>query len=87
MKTLAEYLAEYIVIEGYNGSTWRGTPNDVITLKKVIKQGIEEYESLGHCTLIFNLNPEPIQHCDDCKKQGTTICGYDVHDHSCFELK
>jgi len=51
MKSLAEYLAEYIEYESRKESSWRGTPNDIPTLKEQIKQGLEAYQSTENCTV------------------------------------
>ncbi len=54
-KTLAEYLAEYIVYESDKVSSWRGTPNDIPTLKDMIKQGIQAYESTENVNIVMEL--------------------------------
>ncbi|KKN56248.1 hypothetical protein LCGC14_0573930 [marine sediment metagenome] len=48
MKTLAEYLAEYIDQTVGNDNV---LPDDISVLKEWIEQGLEAYESVENCTI------------------------------------
>ena len=87
MKTLAQYLAEYIVstdverdtlIEGFGA--W-----DVGNMRGWIKAGIEAYESTENCTITVTPKGLTDDPCESCRKCGETTCGNDTEYHRCYE--
>ena len=86
MKTLAQYLAEYLDYEsdkGFAGSYPDGSVYfDRDCLKAILEQGIEAYQLTENCTITVIANAVDCEHCRKC---GEITCGNDTTHYSCFE--
>ncbi len=82
MKTLAQYLAEYIDEEVLANLEH---PENSPHLQCVIEQGIEAYMSTENCEIIIAPLLGDPRDCGNCRKNGETICGNDLQYRSCYE--
>ncbi len=80
MKTLAEYLAEYIDQEAIVSWTAQCSALDIGDIQGIVEQGIEAYESTENCRIIVGR-----EDCQSCRKCGMPTCGNDTEHYSCFE--
>lgn len=82
MKTLAQYLAEYIDEEVLANLEH---PENSPHLQCVIEQGIKAYQSTENCRVLVFMNAGDPKDCEHCRKCGETTCGNDLQYQSCFE--
>ena len=81
MKTLAEYLTEYIEQEvvvslPHNGQMYA---LDIHQIYSIVEQGIEAYQSTENCTITVVENPVDVDDpCEHCRKRGEITCGNDT---------
>ena len=89
MKTLAEFLADYIEQEVVvslpdNGQMYALS---IRRIYEIVKQGIDAYQSTEDCIITVIPLPGNPADCEHCCKCGETTCGNDIQNHSCFEPK